>query len=142
MTAPPLKLRAEDADDLATLAVLLQDAIAPVSEMTFQAEEKRFVMVVHRFRWDEPESADEPPSRVGAAIDVAGVRRVRRKGFGDKPDTMLDLLTLAVEGSVLTFLFAGGATLCCELEPGSSLALCVSDFGDPWAVTCRPSHST
>jgi hypothetical protein len=53
----PLKLRARDLDDMAVIAAMLQDAVVRPAEMTYLAREKRFVMVVSRFRWEHPEAA-------------------------------------------------------------------------------------
>ena len=52
-----LKLRAEDEEDLRTISAILQDALVLVSEMTFIPEERRFVLVANRFRWEaEPDA--------------------------------------------------------------------------------------
>ena len=51
----PLKLRARDLDDMAVIAAMLQDAVVRPAEMTYLAREKRFVMVLSRFRWEDPE---------------------------------------------------------------------------------------
>ena len=40
----PLRVRAEDHEDLTVIAAYLQDAVVPVSEMSFEAEDHRFVM--------------------------------------------------------------------------------------------------
>jgi len=56
MASPrPLKLRARDLDDMAVIAAMLQDAVVRPAEMTYLAQEKRFVMVLSRFRWEDPE---------------------------------------------------------------------------------------
>jgi hypothetical protein len=46
-----LKLRAEDADDLAVLSACLQDALVPVRDLAYVADQKIFVFVANRFRW-------------------------------------------------------------------------------------------
>src|SRR5262249_49502019 len=59
MTTTGLKLIARDAEDLAVVASCLQDALAPLNEMRYLAAERRFILVVNRFRWerDQPKSA-------------------------------------------------------------------------------------
>lgn len=52
-----LKLRARDKEDFGVIAALLQDALVPISEMTYLPEEKRFILVLNRFRWETAESA-------------------------------------------------------------------------------------
>ncbi len=55
-----LKLRARDLDDMAIMAAMLQDAVVRPAEMTYQARAKRFVMVISRFRWEDPEVKPDP----------------------------------------------------------------------------------
>jgi hypothetical protein len=55
-----LKLRARDLDDMAVMAAMLQDAVVRPAEMAYQAREKRFVMVISRFRWEDPEVKPDP----------------------------------------------------------------------------------
>ncbi len=54
----PLKLRAVDANDLAVIGACLQDALVPVQDMCFLADEHRFVMVANRFCWEKLEGPD------------------------------------------------------------------------------------
>ena len=68
-----LKLRAHDAEDLAVVSSLLQDAIVPAKEMTFLAAERRFVMVANRFMWErQPDSPLSPPNVPGAEAKARG----------------------------------------------------------------------
>jgi len=53
--ARPLKLRARDLNDMTVMAAMLQDAVVRPAEMTYLARDKRFVMVLSRFRWEDPE---------------------------------------------------------------------------------------
>ena len=74
MSSPGLlKLRAHDAEDLAVVSALLQDAIVPAKEMTFLADERRFVMVANRFMWErQPDSPLAPPAAPGAEEKARG----------------------------------------------------------------------
>jgi hypothetical protein len=53
MSDAPLKLSAADAEDLQVIAAICQDALVPVGEMAFLQDEKRFVLALNRFRWDQ-----------------------------------------------------------------------------------------
>jgi hypothetical protein len=68
----PLKLRARDLDDMAVIAAMLQDAVVRPAEMTYLAREKRFVMVLSRFRWEDPDlkpaAEDEKASDAKAPV--------------------------------------------------------------------------
>lgn len=145
MTDGPLKLRAEDAADIEVLAAVLQDAIAPVCDMSFRPAEKSFVMVVHRFCWDcvqaEPSSeANGCYQRICCALDVQGVESVQFVGFdpGD-PALMLDLLTIMLQDGYLHMVFAGGAGLRLKLDGWKAR---IEDFGESWPTTHLPCHAT
>ncbi|TQV74434.1 DUF2948 family protein [Denitrobaculum tricleocarpae] len=48
----PMKLRAHDTEDMRVIAGVLQDALVPLSDVTYLKAEKRFVFVANRFRWE------------------------------------------------------------------------------------------
>lgn len=54
----PLKLRARDAADMDVIASCLQDSLVPVRDIAFLEKERRFVMVLNRFKWEELDEAD------------------------------------------------------------------------------------
>ncbi|MEX2632114.1 MAG: DUF2948 family protein [Tistlia sp.] len=56
--SPRLKLRAHDATDMDVIASVLQDALVPLTEVTFLRRDRRFVMVVNRFLWEGVEEAE------------------------------------------------------------------------------------
>lgn len=55
----PLKLRAHDTEDMRVVAGVLQDALVPLSDVTYQRAEKRFILVANRFRWETSGEAPE-----------------------------------------------------------------------------------
>jgi hypothetical protein len=147
-----LKLRALDEEDLAVVSANLQDAIAPVGDMAWLAEERAFVLVVNRFMWeaealeDDPFEADEPLApifhRVNCAVRFEGVTGVRYRDFDPKDrGRLLSLLALEADpgapGAVMV-LFAGGAALRIEVE---RLDCRLEDIGSPWPTTRRPAHA-
>lgn len=146
----PLKLIARDGEDLQVVAGFLQDAIVPVGEMCFLPAEKRFAMIVNRFRW---EAAEPPPpeaaggdaafadgvyERTHCALCFDGISAARLRGFDLRDRArMLCLLTIAEEGGAILLHFSGGA--CIRLE-GAGWRLRVSDMGEPWPTTLKPEH--
>ena len=71
-----LKLRAEDAEDLAVISAILQDALVPVGEMAYLPEEQRFVLVANRFRWEPRRRARRTPQtfeRTLSGLRIDGV---------------------------------------------------------------------
>lgn len=139
--ARPLKIKALDQADLTVVSALLQDALVPVSDMAMIDAERCFVLVANRFRWECPSSTVEERevwSRTNAGIRVAGVGRVRYRGFSlAERGRILDLLAIAVEEGAVTLSFADGAAIRLEVD---RIEVTVEDFGEPWPTTHRPSH--
>src|ERR1700722_368322 len=100
-----LKLKAKDSEDIQVISAVLQDAIAPVSDMIWRAEEKNFVMVVQRLCREAED--DRILNRIRTAVNIQGVESVQTRGIdlGDM-SRMLDLLMMTLDGQTLHFLFA------------------------------------
>ena len=137
--AGALKLKAEDADDVSVLSAVLQDALVAVGEMAWLPDERRFVLVANRFRW-EPGTAESRRNfeRTLSGLRVDDVRGVQRRGFSPRDaERILVLLAIRAEDGALTFEFAGGGAIRLEVER----VLChLDDFGEPWTTRWRPSH--
>lgn len=133
----PLKLRAEDAEDLQIVAACLQDAIVPIVEVCWLPERHSFLMAVHRFRW-EAADADGPGERVACVITVTGVSGVRRRSIdlGNR-GLVLNLLTLEPRADGLDLIFAGGAAI--HLTAADWRCL-IEDIGEPWPASATPAH--
>ena len=142
MSDQPLKLRATDDEDFAILAAFLQDALVPIAEMDFIAAERRFALVVNRFRWENCDQSHADCGafeRVNCGVDFEGVTGVRHRNI-DRADRgqVLDLLTIEVEAGAVNLLFAGGGVISLEMERVHCL---VQDIGEPWPTQWRPQHS-
>jgi Protein of unknown function (DUF2948). len=148
MTATPIRLRAQDEEDLKVVSACLQDAIVPIGDMCFLPDEARFVLVANRFKWetaDQPRpgpTADDddlvPYERTHCGVRIEGVNGVKLKDIDLKDRTqILELLSIeAVEGGVVLN-FAGGG--CIRLD-GAKWTCFVEDLGEPWPTTCKPCH--
>lgn len=137
--ADPLKLRAEDEEDLAVISAILQDALVAVGEMAWLPAEKRFVLVANRFRW-EPSSTrprqDFQRSMSGLRID--GVNSVQRRGFTPRDsERLLVLLAIRSAPGALYLDFAGGSSIRLAVDR----ILChLDDLGEPWPTRWQPRH--
>ena len=49
---PELRLRAEDAEDLAVISACLQDALVSVRDLAYDRAARNFMLVANRFRWE------------------------------------------------------------------------------------------
>ena len=141
MSDSPLKLAAADTDDIAVLSALLQDAVIPISEMTYLARESRFALVANRFRWEDTggeKVLGQIYERVRCGISFDRVIAVRRRNFDQRGrGQVFDLLALDAGNDYVDLIFAGGATIRLEVER----ILChAEDFGDPWPTQWRPGH--
>jgi hypothetical protein len=153
-----MKLRARDLQDMSVLSAVLQDAIVRPVDMTYVEREKRFVMVVSRFRWEHPEAElpvetePEPEDdarfeevgertlfeRVNAGVCFDRVRRVRTQGLDLRDrEQILSLLAIDAQPRAVTLLFSGGAMVRLDV---SAIACHLEDLGEPWATPWRPSH--
>lgn len=164
MTEKPLKLSAVDAEDLQVIAAICQDALVPLSEMAYLEDEKRFVLALNRFRWDQasdggeitaandslrPQADMDAPfsdkddsgpvyERVLCGLTFENVAAVRTRSIDlRKRQEILALLTIRREPGVVLLLFAGGGAI--KLEIGE-LRCFLEDFGPSWPTRRRPRH--
>ncbi len=92
----PLNLGALDADDLQVIASLAQDAVMPVSEMTWRVHERRFAMLINRFRWEDEARSRHGPERVQSLLVVDHILGIASQGVDRKDrDMILSLLDVA-----------------------------------------------
>jgi hypothetical protein len=136
----PLKLRAEDEEDLAVISAILQDALVAVGEMVWLPDEKRFVFVANRFRWEPPASSGlrKDFERCMSGLRVDGVTAVQRRGFSPRDgERLLVLLAIRAEPGALYLDFAGGSSIRLDVER----ILChLDDLGHPWPTRWKPKH--
>lgn len=112
----PLNLGAMDAEDLQVISSLVQDAVFPASEMTWDRKKGRFALLLNRMRWEDEGTKRHAPERVQSVLVFSTVQAVASQGIpkGDA-DTILSLLSLTFEetespsGDILLTLAGDGA---------------------------------
>ena len=143
---PALKLRAEDADDLAVLSTCLQDALVAVRDLAYLADEQSFVFIANRFRWESglrPLPGEEGHQRVLCAVTFGAVVGVSYRGFRrSDEDRILCLLAIRGEtngsvGRAILLEFAGGAAIRLDV---AGIVCRAKDIGEPWPTRWRPRH--
>jgi hypothetical protein len=134
-----LKLTALDADDLSVISASVQDSLVAVRDCAYFKDEKRFVLLLNRFRWEADPTIESAHSRTHSALVFNEVTAVRRHDIPmNEPDRMLELLALAQEGAhSVTLRFAADRAI--RLEIGR-LACHLGDVGEPWATPWKPAH--
>ena len=155
--ADPLKLRARDAADLQAIATIVQDALVARSDMKFLPRERRFALMLNRFRWEEaPAAAPSMPraqqdgdasfrddgaafERTHSVLSFERVRSVKRKNLEQATrDGVLSLLTLRLDGRYLLISFAGGAAIRLDID---QLLCHLEDVGESWPTLWQPEHT-
>lgn len=144
----PLRLKALDADDLTVLSALVQDSIFPAKEMVWKQKERRFAILLNRFRWEDVTAAElrrRPVERVQSVLVIEDVVSVQSQGVNKSDGEMvLSLLSIAFEagedgtGHVL-LTFAGDGQIRLEVE---ALEVIVRDVTRPYVAPSRavPTH--
>lgn len=134
----PLRLQAFDIEDLSVVSAMAQDALAPVGDIAFLADEERFVMALNRFRWERLRAGEKSGERVHAGLRFDKVKRVTFRGI-DRKDRgrYLELLTIACDEGTVVLHFAGGGAIRLEVE---KLACALSDLDEPWPTQWAPEH--
>ena len=134
-----LKLSAVDAEDLAVISAAIQDALVAVRDCAFLKDEKRFVLLLNRFRWEADPGVETAYFRTHSALVFNEVTAVRHQDIPlGEPDRMLELLAVAREDDhSLTLRFSAGRAI--RLEIGR-LACHLGDVGEPWATPWKPAH--
>jgi Protein of unknown function (DUF2948) len=134
-----LRLRAVDGDDIAVISTILQDALVPVAEMAYLPDERRFVLVLNRFRWEPEEGPPrEKHERTLTGLCIDGVTRVQRRGFSPADgERILVLLAIRAEGPTIFLDFSGDSSIRLDTD-GFDCRL--DDMGEPWPTKWRPRH--
>lgn len=143
----PLRMIAMDAEDLAVISAHCQDAVMKAADLDYLAGEKRFVLAMNRFVWEDVE--DRPDARKRGyerRRSVLHFERVEKVSMLDihrtGRDQVLDLLAITfteekAPGGVVELSFAGGATLRLEVE---CIEAKLTDLGAAWETGSRPDH--
>ncbi|MEM9899362.1 MAG: DUF2948 family protein [Pseudomonadota bacterium] len=144
----PLRLMAFDTDDLKVMSALVQDSVFPSSEMRWTPADRRFAVLLNRFRWEDADGASvrrRDFERVQAVLVVEDVVAVQSQGVkkGDA-DTVLSLLSLEFEAGEegrgrLIFNLAGDGAIACQVD---ALEVVLKDVTRPYLAPSRraPSH--
>lgn len=140
-TSAPLRLLAQDAEDLAVISAALQDAVAKIGDIAFEPKARRLTVAFNRYRWERDERTHE---RVRTGLQLAGVLGVKsRKLRRDARGAVVELLAIGFEpgeapGGAVVFTFAGGGDLRVEVE---CIEVVLADVSTPWPTPRTPTHA-
>jgi hypothetical protein len=156
-----LRLRAEDAEDLAVISACLQDALVSVRDLAYDRDAGTFILAANRFRWEGGAGgagSGAPFERTLCGLAFETVTGVTYRGFHRREEErLLSLLAIRPEpgrsadppdgrGSAAAAP-RGGMTIDLEFAGGAAIRLfaaairCrVRDFGEPWPTAWQPGH--
>lgn len=144
----PLRLLAQNEEDLQVISSLTQDAVCPASEMKWQRRDRRFAVLINRFRWEDVETAkriSRAPERVQTLLVVDDAMHVASQGVqpGDA-DMVLSLLKIAFEpledgAGAMVLTFAGDGAVKIDVE---TINVTLQDVTRPYIAPSgkSPSH--
>ena len=144
----PLRLTAHDAEGIPVLSALLQDAVFPITAMTYAAKRRRFALLLNRFRWEDRDAAERSRrgyERVQSLLVFEDVLSVKSHGI-DRGDagTVLSLLAVTFtpgpDGTGrVDLVLAGDGTIALQVE---ALDASLHDVSRPYLAPSGhvPSH--
>ncbi len=138
----PLRLLAQDEEDLAVLSAHMQDAVVRMGDMVFLPKQGRFALVASRFDWLAAEGKRMERRHAGMHFD--NVLKVSRLGLDPKrPDIMLNFLGVLFEethapAGFVTLTFSGGGSIRLEVE---CIEAQMRDLGTRWKTRRKPGHA-
>ncbi|WP_120499147.1 DUF2948 family protein [Roseovarius sp. EL26] len=141
----PLNLGAFDVDDLKVMSSLVQDAVFPITEMTWRQPERRFAILLNRFRWEDDGQQRHGAERVQALLVVDNVLKISSQGVDrQEKDMVLSLLSVEFTPSDdgaghLDLTLAGDGAIRLEVE---ALEVTLKDVTRPYRAPSgkAPSH--
>ena len=132
----PLRLLAEDADDLHIISAALQDAIMRPVDIVWEPSARRVTLALSRFCWECG------GTRVMAAMQFGDVTTVKSRRLPRGPEHALELLAMDFEpgeapGGRVIMMFAGGGDLRIDVE---CLDAVLTDLSERWPAKVAPTH--
>ncbi|VCU62034.1 FIG01073079: hypothetical protein [Tritonibacter mobilis] len=146
----PLNLGAYEAEDLEVISSLVQDAVFPVTEMSWRASARRFAILLNRFRWEDRVAAERRGrayERVQSVLVAENVLSVASQGIDrtDK-DMILSVLSVTFEpgedgAGHLLLTLAGDGAIRLSVE---ALEVTLKDVTRPYRAPSKhmPQHDT
>ncbi|KAK0351338.1 hypothetical protein LTR94_025342, partial [Friedmanniomyces endolithicus] len=134
--AEPLRLLAEDVDDLQIISAALQDAILRPVDIVWEKQSRTVTIAFSRFCWECG------GTRVMSAMQFGDVLAVKSRRLSRSPDASLELLALdftptEAPGGRVILMFAGGGDLRIDVE---CLDAVVTDISERWPARIAPTH--
>jgi hypothetical protein len=140
----PLRLLAEEAEDLEIISAAVQDAVVKAENLNYEARIHRFSLEINRYRWEEGVTKRRDGERIRSLLAFDGVLGVRTRAITKvDPELILSLLNVTFDpapeppGGTVTLLFAGDGEIVLDVEVLDATLL---DSDYIWNTKHTPSH--
>jgi hypothetical protein len=139
-----LKLIALDQEDLPVISAHCQDAVLKAGDILWLPAEKRLVLGMNRFVWENLENRGKTYERRRAALHFGRVDKVRTRGIDrSNKDMVLSLLAVTFQpgtepAGTIDLVFSGHAAMQLEVE---CIEAQLSDLAAAWETGSRPAHA-
>ena len=136
----PLRLLAEDAEDLAVISAALQDAVGQIGDIAYDVKTQRLTLALNRYRWENGARSKE---RVRTGLQFGSVLSVQTKNLRREAKTaVVELLAIQfvpgqAPGGVVHLAFSGGGDLRAVVD---CIDVVAADLSSPWSTPRRPKH--
>ena len=138
------KIIAQSPLDLKMISAYLQDSIIIVKDIVFLKKNRKFIMIVNRFMWEDVEKGVfRENKRIRCAVKFEEVIKVESKNINQKNKNK-PLVCLAIKCSSIfdetykiKIFFAGNSVITVTLE---AIEVALHDLGQPWYVKHIPIH--
>ena len=144
----PVRLRAENAEDLAVISSLIQDSVGQNGETSWQPKKHLFALLINRFRWEDKEAAEaqgRPFERVQSTLLIEGVMKVGGEGL-DPTDKEQIFALLSLEfvpsedgAGTLSLILSGDGAIHFDVE---CIDVTLTDVSRPYIARAKhlPNH--
>ncbi len=139
----PVRIWAQDQDDLQVISSLVQDAIAERKEMIFERDQHSFSLLIKRFRWEDVPAAQAQNrefERVQSVLGFRSVQNVQYSGFlANDRDLAFDLIGILPKDGALHLIFAGDGEIKLSVE---AIDVYLTDVSRPYVAKAQsiPQH--
>ena len=144
----PMRLQAENTEDLAVISALIQDAVGQNGETSWQPRKHSFALLINRFRWEDKAAAEargRPYERVQSTLVIDGALKVGGEGL-DPADKAQIFALLALEftptgdgAGTLSLILQGDGAIHLEVE---CIDVTLTDVSRPYVARAKqvPHH--
>lgn len=133
----PLKLRAEDDEDIEVFSDCLYGSIISLKEMAYIKDKKSFMMTLDRFTWEISDGKDSQLRKVLAILCFYNVNYIDIKVGKESKTSFLNIETLVYDNKNFMLIFNNEKSINIKID---NLYCTLEDIGKPTWPAVVPVH--